>query len=48
MPFGEDTPEISPINSYFGEGLDFAVAGRRLRNAYDPILQVVLLEQKGL
>ena len=44
VPVGEDTPEISPTKSYLGEGLDFAVAGRRLRSAYDPILQVILLE----
>ena len=40
VPAGEDTPEISPTKSYFGEGLDFAVAGRKIKQTYDPILQV--------
>ena len=32
-------PEISPKKSYFGEGLDYAVAGRTFNSPYDSILQ---------
>ena len=40
MPTGWEGPEISPLKSYLGESLGYAVCGRRFSQPFDPILQV--------